>query len=289
MSFHKATEVPLKVKIQSIYKRCGLPKCEVAFNKINAFNLKIIENKQSLPFVQKKVRDSRHFSFKREVPPFLHYMSTVPFEVDYKMISKMFLKDLTKEEILLIQKDKDYYIRDPELKQNIKIFSYDTLFQRLLKEENETFNPSVEETMGKRKNERRKTKAIVAKTNDNDKWFDELVAREIAKDKIKQREIKEQKQKREDVLNKIYYKSREELNNINKLMESTEKVKKHKNIFKDMAKTHTITHKDWSEINRKKIKRNLTIKKDETAATEVVLRIKKIYEEKNNSLPFITN
>ena len=50
-------------------------------------------------------------------------------------IGKKFLNELSPEEIRTIRKNRDYYIKNNELRDNLNIFHYDTLLDRINKED----------------------------------------------------------------------------------------------------------------------------------------------------------
>ena len=50
-------------------------------------------------------------------------MSTEPFEMNYDIIGKKFLNELSPEEIRTIRKNRDYYIKNNELRDNLNIFT----------------------------------------------------------------------------------------------------------------------------------------------------------------------
>ena len=47
-------------------------------------------------------------------------MSTEPFEINYDIIGKKFLNELSPEEIRKIRKNRDYYIKNKELREDKK-------------------------------------------------------------------------------------------------------------------------------------------------------------------------
>ena len=113
---YKPHKLPLRIKISKLVNNYALPKCSVALTKLNAFNLKIVENTQSIPYVDKKVAESRNFSFGKEKDPMIHYLNTEPFTPNYEEIGKHFVNELTPEEVESVKKNKDFYIKDKLLK-----------------------------------------------------------------------------------------------------------------------------------------------------------------------------
>lgn len=225
---------PLRIKISKIINKFNLPKCSLALAKLNSFNLKIIENTQSLPYVHQKVTASRNFSFGETKPTMKHYMNVEPFIPQYAEIESMLKKELTDDEILLVQKNKDYYLKDKTLRDNLHLFNYNTLIETLNKEDGSIEGSGITKEI-MRDNRRMSTllvnineannaaakqkEELKEKEDDYEerrKVFNKVIDMEIAKDKLKRRQQMERIKQREIRLNKIYYQSRKELDNINK-------------------------------------------------------------------------
>ena len=225
---------PLRIKISKIISKFNLPKCSLALAKLSSFNLKIIENTQSLPYVHQKVTASRNFSFGESKPTMKHYMNVEPFIPQYAEIESMLKKELTDDEILLVQKNKDYYLKDKTLRDNLHLFNYNTLIETLNKEDGNIEGAGISREI-MRDNRRMSTllgninevgnTAIPSKDEfkekeddyeERRKVFNKVIDMEIAKDKLKRRQKMERIKQREIRLNKIYYQSRKELDNINK-------------------------------------------------------------------------
>ena len=134
-SLEKSHKIPLKIKINQILKKCGYPKCHNFLEKLNLFNLKVIYYQKSNPYINQKIKESKHFYNGKPKDESIHYVNTTPFAVNYDLISQEFLKNLTKDEFRKIQHDKEYYLREKDLIENLTIFKHDSLFQILTKEE----------------------------------------------------------------------------------------------------------------------------------------------------------
>ena len=63
--YHSQNKPSLKLKIHKIVSDTELMKCPTALEKVNTFNMKIIETAQTEEYVKKKVIKSRNFSFDR--------------------------------------------------------------------------------------------------------------------------------------------------------------------------------------------------------------------------------
>lgn len=317
--YHKPYQQPLRIKLKQLINNCGLPKCPVVFNNIHSFNVKLIENTQSMSYVNKKVKESRNFSFSKDQSSYGYYLSTEPFEENYNEIQKKFLKELTPEEIITIKKNKDYYIQDKNIKENLKILKYDTLLERLNKEENNNsydnmendtrLNKKLISNLKKNKNfnfsclneERKKEGETKEDTyiNQQKKYYDSLLKKEIISDKKRNIEKRRKIQLREQNLNKIYQESKKELDNIDK------KIKKAHNknglgfLITQMPKNGSELSKQQSNISIKpldlnsfhsSIKKNknksdekhlfiLQKEKEEELEKETIQKIKEIYSQ----------
>ena len=225
---YKPHKLPLRIKISKLVNNYALPKCSVALTKLNAFNLKIVENTQSIPYVDKKVAESRNFSFGKEKDPMIHYLNTEPFTPNYEEIGKHFVNELTPEEVESVKKNKDFYIKDKLLKENITVFNYEPLLERLNKEERE----ELEQKENPSRNNKNKKITLLLPNNNSFSFKDRIshrdeeeekkiifkkkIEREIIKDKKHNLEKNKRIQNRVRNLNKIYQQSRIELDNINK-------------------------------------------------------------------------
>lgn len=274
--YHKPHQQPLRIKLKQLINNCGLPKCPVAFSNIHSFNVKLIESTQSMPYVNKKVKESRNFSFSKDQSSYAHYLSTEPFEENYNEIQKKFLNELTPEEIITIKKNKDFYIQDKNIKENLKILKYDTLLERLNKEEqnssydnmqndtrlnkklflnlkknkNHTFSPINQER--KKEGETKEDNYIIQQK----KYYDSLVRKEILSDKKRNIEKRRKIQLREQNLNKIYQESRRELDNINKEMKKAYNKKGLGFLITQISKNGSELSKQQSNISIKPIDLN---------------------------------
>ena len=134
-SLDKLHKIPLKIKINQILKKSGYPKCSNFLEKLNLFNFKVLSYQKTNPYIQQKIIQSKHFYNGKPKDESIHYINSTPFTINYDLISQEFLKNLTIDEFRKIQQDKEYYLREKDLIENLTIFKHDTLFQILSKEE----------------------------------------------------------------------------------------------------------------------------------------------------------
>ena len=85
--------------------------------------------------IEKQIKENQNFRFGKKKDYFIHLTDLSP----YKMKVTPFLENLkntfTKEEIDIIKKDKEYYLSNDLLKQNITMFNVPPLYQIINKEE----------------------------------------------------------------------------------------------------------------------------------------------------------
>ena len=307
---YKSHKVPLRIKISKLVNNYALPKCSVVLTKLNAFNLKIVENIQSIPYVDKKIAESRNFSFGKEKDPMIHYLNTEPFTPNYEDIGKQFVNELTPEEVESVKKNKDFYIKDKQLKENLTVFNYEPLLERLNKEEREELDPK-ENTSTNNKNikiplllPKNKSFSLRNKISHQEEekekniLFKRIIEREIIKDKKQNLEKNKRIQNRVRNLNKIYQQSRIELDNINKAIT---KINKKKSIGFLLTQNGLVS-KNNSSIQIKQqtpvlsVKKEKTIKKtfkgkkqDDDYTKDKLNEIKEIYlQKKKFTLPSIS-
>ena len=125
----------LKLRIMKLTNNYFKPQCEHYINNIRSFNLKIMEFSGGKKTVEKQIKENQNFRFGKKKDYFVHLTDLSP----YKMKVAPFLENLkntfTKEEIDIIKKDKEYYLSNDLLKQNITMFNVPPLYQIINKEE----------------------------------------------------------------------------------------------------------------------------------------------------------
>ena len=291
--YHNLNKLSLKLKIHKIVSDTELMKCPVALEKVNTFNN---ETAQTEEYVKNKVIKSRNFSFDRNAQNDTHiYMSTEPFEINYDIIGKKFLNELSTEEIRTIRKNRDYYIKNNALRDNLNIFHYDALLDRINKEDAHIIIKELEDVNEKKHKksfstinttkQRRKILKEDAFTEQT-KHYEKIIQKEIGKDKQRMIDNKKKLSERVKSLNNIYYKSREKQEHINKVLSrKSNKKLKYQSFLITQSKCYNLHHKQKRiaspNINRGKIRRqsvfNPLKRKEEKGLKETVEKIKEIY------------
>lgn len=302
--YHSPNQPSLKLKIHKIVNDTELMKCPVALEKINTFSMRIIETAQTEEYVKKKIIKSRNFSFDRNSQNKKDiYMSTEPFEINYDIIGKKFLNKLSTEEIRTIRKNRDYYIKNNELKDNLNIFHYDTLLDRINKEDANIIIKELEDINEKKPNKHKHSYSTINTTKqrrkilkedaftEQNKHYEKIIQKETAKDKQRIIDNKKKLAERVKALNNIYYKSRENQEHINKVLsrKSNKKLNYQSFLITQSNNYHHIKHSETSRqprlhsptIKRRKGRRqsvfNPMKRKEEKSLKETVEKIKEIY------------
>lgn len=272
-------------------------KCPTALEKVNTFNMKIIETAQTEEYVKKKVIKSRNFSFDRNAQNDKHiYMNTEPFEINYDIIGKKFLNELSPEEIRTIRKNRDYYIKNNELRDNLNIFHYDTLLDRINKEDAHIIIKELEDVDERKSNKHKHSFSTINTTKqrrkilkqdaftEQTKHYEKIIQKEIAKDKQRIIDNKKKLSERVKSLNKIYYKSREKQEHINKVLSrKSNKKLNYQSFLITQSKYETSKQKPFAspKIKRGKMRRqsvfNPMKRKEEKGLKETVEKIREIY------------
>lgn len=173
-SLDKRHKIPLKIKIYQILKKCGYPRCSNFLDKLNLFNFKVLSYPKTIPYIKQKINQSKHFYNGKPKDESIHYVNTTPFTINYDLISQEFLKNLSKEEFRKIQQDKEFYLREKDLIENLTIFKHDTLFQILSKEEK-----GIKPNKINLKKKLKTLKILISQGNNDDYEIDNNVIKEI--------------------------------------------------------------------------------------------------------------
>lgn len=125
----------LKLKIMKLTNNYFKPQCEHYINNIRSFNLKIMEFSGGKKSIEKQIRDSQNFHFGKKKDYFIHLTDLSPYKMKVGPFLQNFKKIFTKDEIDIIKKDKEYYLSNDLLKENITMFNIPPLYQIINKEE----------------------------------------------------------------------------------------------------------------------------------------------------------
>jgi hypothetical protein len=127
----------LKVKLTKLSKDYINPRCEHFVNNLRSLNFRILESSGGKKSIDKEVKLSRNFHFGKSKDYFAHFTDLAPFQIEFNPFIKNLKKQFTKDEINIIKKNKDYYIQNETIKNNISLFNDRYLYQVLNFEEKE--------------------------------------------------------------------------------------------------------------------------------------------------------
>lgn len=127
----------LRIKLTKLANSYFNPRCEHFINNIRSLNFRILESSGGKKSIDKEVRESRNFRFGKNKDYFVHFTDLSPYKIEFTPFIKNLKKQFTNEEINIIKKNKEYYIQNEIIKENLSIFNDQSLYQVLNKEERE--------------------------------------------------------------------------------------------------------------------------------------------------------
>ena len=215
---------PLNIKINTIIRNNVKPKCDEFLYKIDSFNSNLIDHTKSMSYINQKIKESRNFYFGLENKnEFKYYYPTNLFHTNFNDLTNAFLENLTIEEIKRIRKDKNYYIKNENLRKNLTIFNNMTLLEKLNNEEKGIFNDII----NKKKNhiKHQKISSMFMNNEEINKFYEKLLKKGIQSDKENMLKIQKDKELREKKLRKIQDNLITQYNNIKVLSDRSLKDK----------------------------------------------------------------
>ena len=127
----------LRIKLTKLANSYFNPRCEHFINNIRSLNFRILESSGGKKSIDKEVKESRNFRFGKNKDYFVHFTDLSPYKIEFTPFIKNLKKQFTNEEINIIKKNKDYYVQNEIIKDNLSIFNDQSLYQVLNKEERE--------------------------------------------------------------------------------------------------------------------------------------------------------
>ena len=245
---------PLNIKINTIIRNNVKPKCDEFLYKIESFNSNLIEHTKSMPYINNKIKESRNFYFGLEnKSEFKYYYPTNYFYTNINDLTNAFIENLTIEEIKRIRKDKNYYIKNENLRKNLTIFNNMTLLEKLNNEEKGIFKDII----NKEKTKHQKINSMVFNNEINNKYYEKILKKGIESDKENMLKIQKEKEFREKKLRKIQDNLITQYNNIKTLSERNLKDK----INEEMGQFYITQQGNLLKTNEKENIKNKKTKK----------------------------
>ena len=125
----------LRLRLIKLTNNYFKPRCEHYINGMRSFNLKIMEYSGGRGAIENAIKGNKHFHFGKK-KDYLNYLTDLS---QYNLEIIPFIKNLkdefTNEEIDIIKKNKEYYLTNELLKENISMFNVPPLYQTINKEE----------------------------------------------------------------------------------------------------------------------------------------------------------
>ncbi len=245
---------PLNIKINTIIRNNVKPKCDEFLYKIESFNSNLIDHTKSMPYINNKIKESRNFYFGLEnKSEFKYYYPTNYFYTNINDLTNAFIENLSIEEIKRIRKDKNYYIKNENLRKNLKIFNNMTLLEKLNNEEKGIFKDII----NKEKTKHQKINSMVYNDEFNNKYYEKILKKGIESDKENMLKMQKEKELREKKLRKIQDNLITQYNNIKTLSERNLKDK----INEEMGQFYITQQGNLLKTNEKENIKNKKTKK----------------------------
>jgi hypothetical protein len=112
---------------------------------MRSLNFKILESSGRQKMIDKEVKESKNFRFGKNQDYFIHYTDLSPYKVEFSPFIKCLKDQFSKDEINIIKKNKDYYVQNKIIKDNLSIFNHESLYQILNAEEKEEMEKHQQE------------------------------------------------------------------------------------------------------------------------------------------------
>ena len=245
---------PLNIKINTIIRNNVKPKCDEFLYKIESFNSNLIDHTKSMPYINNKIKESRNFYFGLEnKSEFKYYYPTNYFYTNINDLTNAFIENLSIEEIKRIRKDKNYYIKNENLRKNLTIFNNMTLLEKLNNEEKGIFKDII----NKEKTKHQKINSMIYNDEINNKYYEKILKKGIESDKENMLKLQKEKEFREKKLRKIQDNLITQYNNIKTLSERNLKDK----INEEMGQFYITQQGNLLKTNEKENIKNKKTKK----------------------------
>jgi hypothetical protein len=312
--YNKLQKFQLRNKLEKIFLKSNINTCAVYQGNIHISNYKMNNYYHGKFYRQQLINNSLNFSYsmnnkeeenKKEKIQLYNFENEIDYLKERDYIINLILKELSFEEIKIINDDPDFYIRNKFIRKILDLFNNNYLYKTLNNEENfgkdETEDKKLIRRIKEKKKEMKNNNSKKNITDYNTEGIDKEIKEEIKIMKIKKFQLQNQKKEKLIILKKIFSNTKDDiqkklkfnfnLNNYLKLEKiKNEQIEKLKN--NDSQKNYSFnninSYNEFSEKNNRKIFKSISshklIKRKSTLNINTNQMVKENLEKKNQKM-----
>ena len=312
--YNKLQKFQLRNKLEKIFLKSNINTCAVYQGNIHISNYKMNNYYHGKFYRQQLINNSLNFSYsmnnkeeenKKEKIQLYNFENEIDYLKERDYIINLILKELSFEEIKIINDDPDFYIRNKFIRKILDLFNNNYLYKTLNNEENfgkdETEDKKLIRRIKEKKKEMKNNNSKKNITDYNTEGIDKEIKEEIKILKIKKFQLQNQKKEKLIILKKIFSNTKDDiqkklkfnfnLNNYLKLEKiKNEQIEKLKN--NDSQKNYSFnninSYNEFSEKNNRKIFKSISshklIKRKSTLNINSNQMVKENLEKENQKM-----
>ena len=312
--YNKLQKFQLRNKLEKIFLKSNINTCAVYQGNIHISNYKMNNYYHGKFYRQQLINNSLNFSYsmnnkeeenKKEKIQLYNFENEIDYLKERDYIINLILKELSFEEIKIINDDPDFYIRNKFIRKILDLFNNNYLYKTLNNEENfgkdETEDKKLIRRIKEKKKEMKNNNSKKNITDYNTEGIDKEIKEEIKILKIKKFQLQNQKKEKLIILKKIFSNTKDDiqkklkfnfnLNNYLKLEkiknEQIEKLKNN-NSQKNYSFNNINSYNEFSEKNNRKIFKSISshklIKRKSTLNINSNQMVKENLEKENQKM-----
>ena len=312
--YNKLQKFQLRNKLEKIFLKSNINTCAVYQGNIHISNYKMNNYHHGRFYRQQLINNSLNFSYsmnnkeeenKKEKIQLYNFENEIDYLKERDYIINLILKELSFEEIKIINDDPDFYIRNKFIRKILDLFNNNYLYKTLNNEENfgkdETEDKKLIRRIKEKKKEMKNNNSKKNITDYNTEGIDKEIKEEIKILKIKKFQLQNQKKEKLIILKKIFSNTKDDiqkklkfnfnLNNYLKLEkiknEQIEKLKNN-NSQKNYSFNNINSYNEFSEKNNRKIFKSISshklIKRKSTLNINSNQMVKENLEKENQKM-----
>ena len=312
--YNKLQKFQLRNKLEKIFLKSNINTCAVYQGNIHISNYKMNNYYHEKFYRQQLINNSLNFSYsmnnkeeenKKEKIQLYNFENEIDYLKERDYIINLILKELSFEEIKIINDDPDFYIRNKFIRKILDLFNNNYLYKTLNNEENfgkdETEDKKLIRRIKEKKKEMKNNNSKKNITDYNTEGIDKEIKEEIKILKIKKFQLQNQKKEKLIILKKIFSNTKDDiqkklkfnfnLNNYLKLEkiknEQIEKLKNN-NSQKNYSFNNINSYNEFSEKNNRKIFKSISshklIKRKSTLNINSNQMVKENLEKENQKM-----